>query len=71
MNLTEEYKEARDWVASSLNLAAGDVSLFEVTIRVLGGLLSIYHLTGDKLYLNKSVNSVGLQILGSIELTIF
>lgn len=32
-----------------------DVNLFETTIRVLGGLLSTYHLTGDQLFLEKAV----------------
>lgn len=34
-----------------------DVNLFEVTIRVLGGLLAAYHLSGDTLFLNKAVSS--------------
>lgn len=33
-----------------------DVNLFEVTIRVLGGLLATYHLSGDILFLNKAVS---------------
>lgn len=33
-----------------------DVNLFEVTIRVLGGLLSIYHLSDDRMYLEKAVS---------------
>lgn len=32
-----------------------EVNLFEVTIRVLGGLLSTYHLSGDKMFLTKAV----------------
>uniref|UniRef100_A0A3B5LBG0 alpha-1,2-Mannosidase n=1 Tax=Xiphophorus couchianus TaxID=32473 RepID=A0A3B5LBG0_9TELE len=31
-----------------------DVNLFETTIRILGGLLSCYHLTGDQLFLDKA-----------------
>lgn len=34
-----------------------DVNLFEVTIRVLGGLLAAYHLSGDILFLNKAVSN--------------
>lgn len=34
-----------------------DVNLFEVTIRVLGGLLATYHLSGDILFLNKAVSN--------------
>ncbi len=57
MNLKEEYKEARDWVEKELHFdKAGDVNLFEATIRILGGLLSIYHLTDDVMFLNKAVS---------------
>lgn len=53
-----ELKEARNWIETGLNFNeyASDVNLFEVTIRVLGGLLSAYHLTGDPLYKNKAVS---------------
>lgn len=34
-----------------------DVNLFEVTIRVLGGLLSAFHLSGEKIFLKKSVKT--------------
>lgn len=33
-----------------------DVNLFESTIRILGGLLSTYHLTGDIVFLDKAVS---------------
>lgn len=33
-----------------------DVNLFESTIRILGGLLSAYHLSGDDLFLKKAVS---------------
>lgn len=56
-----EYEEARDWVDKHLNFDVNrDVNLFEVTIRVLGGLLSIYHLSGDNMYLNKAVSFITL-----------
>lgn len=52
-----EYLEAREWVDKHLHFNINrDVNLFEVTIRVLGGLLSIYHLSGDKMYLEKAVS---------------
>jgi mannosyl-oligosaccharide alpha-1,2-mannosidase len=56
MGLEEEYNEARDWVAHSLDLNQNvDVNLFECTIRVLGGLLSMYSLSGkDEMYLEKA-----------------
>lgn len=36
-----------------------DVNLFESTIRILGGLLSTYHLTGDEMFLEKAVSDMG------------
>ncbi|KAI8927899.1 glycoside hydrolase [Entophlyctis helioformis] len=51
------FNEARDWVASHLDLAQScDCNVFEVTIRVLGGLLSAHHLSGDKVLLDKAVD---------------
>lgn len=52
-----EFGEARNWVRDSLNLDINrDVNLFEVTIRVLGGLLGAYHLSGDGVFLRKSLD---------------
>ena len=57
MNLREEFQQARDWVAKSLKFEKNvDVNLFETTIRVLGGLLSAYHLSQDDLFLKKAVS---------------
>ena len=56
MGLTKEFEEARQWVEHEMVVAQDkDVNLFETTIRVLGGLLSTYHLTQDKLFLDKAV----------------
>ncbi|XP_031711634.1 endoplasmic reticulum mannosyl-oligosaccharide 1,2-alpha-mannosidase [Anarrhichthys ocellatus] len=55
LGLKEEFAEARDWVEKELSFDKNvDVNLFETTIRVLGGLLSTYHLTGDQLFLDKA-----------------
>ncbi|ESN95949.1 hypothetical protein HELRODRAFT_178867 [Helobdella robusta] len=55
MGLNDEYKEARDWVVNSLKTdQTMSIQLFEITIRLLGGLLSAYHLSGDKALLNKA-----------------
>lgn len=63
MGLTEEFAEAREWVATSLHFDVNrDVNLFEVTIRVLGSLLSSYHLSGDKMFLDKAVD-LGTRLL--------
>ncbi|KAL9557581.1 hypothetical protein MBANPS3_001305 [Mucor bainieri] len=58
MNLTSEYNEARAWIETSLDFNKDqDVNVFETTIRVLGGLLSAYHLSNnDPLYLRKAVD---------------
>ncbi|CAG5867209.1 endoplasmic reticulum mannosyl-oligosaccharide 1,2-alpha-mannosidase isoform 1-T2 [Menidia menidia] len=55
LGLKEEFAEARDWVEKELSFNKNvDVNLFETTIRVLGGLLSTYHLTGDPIFLEKA-----------------
>ena len=57
MGLTKQFNAARSWVANEMVIAQDvDVNLFETTIRVLGGLLSTYHLTGDKLFLDRAVS---------------
>lgn len=51
-----EFNEARQWVKDSLSFNGNrDINLFETTIRVLGGLLSTYHLSGDQMFLDKAV----------------
>lgn len=55
MNLKDAFSEARDWVNSNLNLDVDRYNnLFEITIRIMGGLLSAYHLTGDRMFLDKA-----------------
>ena len=57
MNMMEEYKDAREWVKHDFNLASPvPVNLFETTIRILGGLLSAFHLSKDDLYREKAVS---------------
>ncbi len=47
MDMHTEFKEAVEWVRESLSFDhTGDVSVFETTIRELGGLLSAYDLSG-------------------------
>lgn len=56
MGLKEEYDEAKKWVKESMTLGAPhDVNLFEITIRVLGGLLSAFHLSGDDIFKQRAV----------------
>lgn len=64
MNIPE-FKEARDWVESSLSYEVPqNVNLFETTIRVLGGLLSAYHLSGDPMFLKKSQDLGSILVVG-------
>lgn len=67
MNLKQEFDEAREWVRTELRFDVNrDVNLFETTIRVLGGLLSTFHLTKDKLFLEKA-EELGDRLMGSFE----
>lgn len=55
MGLKEEFEEAKAWVDKELSFSKNiDVNLFESTIRILGGLLSTYHLTNEALFLDKA-----------------
>ncbi|CAM9697869.1 unnamed protein product [Heterosigma akashiwo] len=55
MGLKDEFWEARDYIKSHLSFGkTGQVSVFETTIRSLGGLLSAYDLSGDKVFLTKA-----------------
>src|SRR6267378_672448 len=53
MGLKTEAKTTREYVARNLSFDKNiEVQNFEITIRLLGGLLSSYQLTGDKRLLN-------------------
>lgn len=55
MGLHEQFQRAREWVANSLDFNKNyEASVFETTIRVVGGLLSAYDLSGDKVFLVKA-----------------
>lgn len=55
MGMKEEFNQAKEWVAKDLTfMNAGSVSVFETTIRELGGLLSAYDLSGEKIFLDKA-----------------
>jgi mannosyl-oligosaccharide alpha-1,2-mannosidase len=57
MGLMEEFDHAENWVLNHLSFDKDvKVNLFETTIRVLGGLLSTYWLTGTELYLDRAVD---------------
>lgn len=55
MGMKEEFQKARDWVATELSFDKNrEVSTFETSIRVLGGLLSAYDLSRDAVFLTKA-----------------
>lgn len=57
MGMREEFQQARDWVAKEFNVNAmnsADVSVFEVNIRFVGGLLACFALTGDVMFRDKA-----------------
>lgn len=57
MGLTEEFEQGKEWIKNELVFTKNkDVNFFEVTIRVLGGLLSCYHFTQDEMFLNKAID---------------
>ncbi|KAK9523268.1 hypothetical protein VZT92_019670 [Zoarces viviparus] len=63
LGLKKEFEEAKSWVATELTFNKNvDVNLFESTIRILGGLLSTYHLTGDALFLDKA-KDIGTRLM--------
>ncbi|KAG7281453.1 hypothetical protein CRUP_012396 [Coryphaenoides rupestris] len=63
LGLKEEFAEAREWVNTELSFNKNvDVNLFETTIRILGGLLSTYHLSGDQMFLEKA-KDIGLRLM--------
>ncbi len=66
MNMTEELPAVRKWISRKLTYDQHqDVNTFEITIRMLGGLLSAHYLSTilphassqrDYIYLNKSID---------------
>nr|XP_016931058.1 mannosyl-oligosaccharide alpha-1,2-mannosidase IA-like [Drosophila suzukii] len=56
MGLKEEYEQGRKWVADNFTLdhIDGYLSVYELTGRIAGGLLSMYAITGDDVYITQS-----------------
>jgi ER degradation enhancer, mannosidase alpha-like 2 len=63
MGLKQEADETREYIAGNLSFNRDIyVKNFEITIRLLGGLLSAYQLTGDKRLLNLA-DDLGTRLL--------
>jgi hypothetical protein len=57
MDCPEQLNRAHKWVKEELNYNFNyNVNVFETTIRMLGGLLSAHHLSGDDLYLDRAAD---------------
>ncbi|KAM9939541.1 hypothetical protein OXX80_000983 [Metschnikowia pulcherrima] len=57
MDCKTEFAKAKDWVKNELNYKFNyNVNVFETTIRMLGGLLSAFHLSEDDLFLERAVD---------------
>lgn len=52
------FQEASDWVSTKLTFdhQEGESNIFEITIRVLGGLISTHNLSKDPIFLSKAVD---------------
>ncbi|XP_077600373.1 mannosyl-oligosaccharide 1,2-alpha-mannosidase IA [Stigmatopora nigra] len=56
MEMFEEFDAATEWVEKNLDFNVNaEVSVFEVNIRFVGGLLSAYYLSGKEVYRRKAV----------------
>jgi len=55
MGLDDEFRDGVEWVKANLDFDVdGEVSVFETSIRLVGGLLSAYHACGDAALLAKA-----------------
>jgi mannosyl-oligosaccharide alpha-1,2-mannosidase len=55
MGLEEEFRDGVEWVKANLDFDVdGELSVFETSIRLVGGLLSAWHAGGDPVLLTKA-----------------
>ena len=56
MGLDKEFQQGRKWIEEKFHFENENsiVSVFETIIRFVGGLLSCYALTGDRMFLEKA-----------------
>lgn len=67
MNMTDEFNEAKYWIKDNLKYdKLGLVSVLEITIRSLGGLLSAYDLSKDEIFLIKA-KELGLKLINAFD----
>jgi len=60
MGMEEEFARGKQWIAANLDLTQikEEVNVFEINIRYVGGLLSLFALTGDEMFKDKAVEIV-------------
>jgi hypothetical protein len=67
MDMKDEFNDARDWIEKKLHFDHDHiVSVFETTIRVLGGLLGAYEFSKDRLFLEKA-EDIGQRLLKAFD----
>ncbi|EAW48185.1 mannosidase, alpha, class 1A, member 1, isoform CRA_a [Homo sapiens] len=63
MEMKHEFEEAKSWVEENLDFNVNaEISVFEVNIRFVGGLLSAYYLSGEEIFRKKAVE-LGVKLL--------
>ncbi|XP_070123240.1 mannosyl-oligosaccharide 1,2-alpha-mannosidase IB isoform X8 [Equus przewalskii] len=56
MGLLDEFRDGQKWIEDNLDFSVNsEVSVFEVNIRFIGGLLSAYYLSGEEIFKIKAV----------------
>ncbi|KAJ3274208.1 hypothetical protein HDV01_003281 [Terramyces sp. JEL0728] len=64
MEQEDIYFDAKHWIETDLKFdGTGESNVFEITIRVLGGLLSTYTFTEEQLFLDKAVALADLLLI--------
>jgi len=68
MGFDDEFKKGRDWIAENFDYknVNTSVSLFETNIRIVGGFLTAFALTGDELF-KQQAYIVGKQLLPAFD----
>ncbi|KAM6181616.1 mannosyl-oligosaccharide 1,2-alpha-mannosidase IA [Erethizon dorsatum] len=63
MGMKDEFQEAKLWIEKNLDFNVNaEISVFEVNIRFVGGLLSAYYLSGEEIFRKKAVE-LGVKLL--------
>lgn len=64
MEQDDIYFDAKHWIESDLKYDGdGDSNVFEITIRVLGGLLSTYTFTEEQVFLDKAIELADILLI--------